>query len=116
MSGGHFDYIQTRFEWQIIDPIERLIENNGREKTQEELKEGTWHNDDWYERYPEDKFYYKYPDDIVDEFKKAVHYLKMAQIYTQRIDWLVSGDDGEDSFRERLKEDLEQLNQNICTE
>jgi hypothetical protein len=32
----------------------------------------------------------------------------MAQIYTQRIDWLVSGDDGEDSFRERLKEDLEE--------
>lgn len=32
----------------------------------------------------------------------------MAQIYTQRIDWLVSGDDSEDSFRERLKEDLEE--------
>jgi hypothetical protein len=116
MSGGHFDYIQTRFEWQIIDPIERLIENNGREKTEQELKEESWHSDDWYERYPEDKFYYKYPDDIVDEFKKAVHYLKMAQIYTQRIDLLVSGDDGEDSFRERLKADLEKLNQNICTE
>jgi len=116
MSGGHFDYIQTRFEWQIIDPIERLIENNGREKTKEELKGESWNRDDWYERYPEDKFYYKYPDDIVDEFKKAVHYLKMAQIYTQRIDWLISGDDGEDSFRSRLKEDLEKLNKNICTE
>jgi hypothetical protein len=110
MSGGHFDYIQTRFEWQIIDPIERLIENNGREKTKEELKEESWRSDDWYERYPEDRFYRKYPDDIVDEFKKAVQYLKIAQIYTQRIDWLISGDDGEDSFRKRLKEDLEKLN------
>jgi hypothetical protein len=116
MSGGHFDYIQKRFEWQIIEPIQRLIDDNGREKTEEELKEESWgrrNDDDWYEKYPEDKFHYKYPDDIIDEFKNAVHYLKMAQIYTQRIDWLVSGDDGEDSFRERLKEDLKQLNQNI---
>jgi hypothetical protein len=35
----------------------------------------------------------------------------MAEIYAQRIDWLLSGDDGEDSFRERLKEDLEKLKQ-----
>jgi hypothetical protein len=109
MSGGHFDYIQTRFEWQIIEPIESLIENNGREKTKEELKEESWRGDDWYEKYPEDKFHYKYPDDIVDEFKNAVYYLKIAQIYTQRIDWLVSGDDGEDSFRRRLEEELNKI-------
>ena len=35
--------------------------------------------------------------------------LKKATIYAQRIDWLVSGDDGEESFLSRLKEDLEQL-------
>ena len=106
MSGGHFDYIQTRFEWQIIEPIQKLIDDNGKEKTEEELLD----DDDWYEKYPEDQFHYKYPDDIINEFKAAVHYLKRAQIYTQRIDWLISGDDGEDSFRERLKEDLEKLN------
>ena len=110
MSGGHFDYLQTRFEWDIIDPIQRLIDNNGKEKTKDELTEELWHNDDdWYEKYPEDKFHYKYPDDIIDEFKNAIHHLKIAQIYTQRIDWLVSGDDGEESFRKRLKEDLEKL-------
>ena len=109
MSGGHFDYIQTRFEWQIIEPIESLIENNGREKTKEELKEESWRDNDWYEKYPDDKFHYKYPDDIIDEFKKAVYYLKIAQIYTQRIDWLVSGDDGEDSFRRRLEEELNKI-------
>ena len=26
------------------------------------------------------------------------------------VDWLVSGDDGEESFLKRLKEDLDQLN------
>lgn len=103
MSGGHFDYLQHRFEWEIIEPIERLIANSGREKTREELKdEYPWHNNE------QDKFHYKYPDDIIAEFKNAIHYLKMAQIYTQRIDWLVSGDDGEDNFRTRLKEDIEE--------
>jgi hypothetical protein len=35
--------------------------------------------------------------------------LRVAAVYTQRIDWLVSGDDGEESFLERLKEELGQL-------
>jgi hypothetical protein len=107
MSGGHFDYIQHRFEWEIIEPIESLITNSGREKTKEELKNDRYWDNDEDER-PEDKFHYKYPDDIITEFRSAIHYLKMAQIYTQRIDWLVSGDDGEESFRQRLKEDLEE--------
>lgn len=110
MSGGHFDYIQYKFT-DVIESIQRIIDNNGRAKTREELKEESrWYADDWYEKYPEDKFHYKYPDDIIEEFKKGVHYLKMAQIYTQRIDWLVSSDDGEDSFRKRLQEDLNKLN------
>lgn len=32
-----------------------------------------------------------------------------AQVYAQRIDWLLSGDDGEDNFHLRLKEDLANL-------
>lgn len=28
-------------------------------------------------------------------------------IYTKRLDWFISGDDGEETFYERLKEDLE---------
>jgi hypothetical protein len=33
----------------------------------------------------------------------------MAQIYAQRIDWLVSGDDNEDSFHKRLAKDLAEV-------
>jgi len=33
--------------------------------------------------------------------------LRKAAIYAQRIDWLLSGDDGEESFLERLKEELD---------
>lgn len=32
-----------------------------------------------------------------------------AAIYVQRIDWLLSDDDGEDNFHERLKEELDAL-------
>lgn len=31
------------------------------------------------------------------------------EVYVQRIDWLASGDDGEDSFHKRLEADLEKL-------
>jgi TFIIF-interacting CTD phosphatase-like protein len=40
------------------------------------------------------------------KFKKGLDILRKAQIYAQRIDWLVSGDDGEDYFHSRLKNDL----------
>lgn len=106
MSGGYFDYLQYRFT-EIVESIEEKIEHNGRLKTKEELK------DDWYwptdSEYisPEELRYYEYPADIIEEFKVGIKYIKLAQIYATRIDKLVSGDDDEDSFRERLKEDLE---------
>jgi hypothetical protein len=39
--------------------------------------------------------------------------LLLAQIYVQRIDWLVSGDDGEDSFHSRLDADFEALDRRL---
>jgi hypothetical protein len=47
--------------------------------------------------------------EVVEEFKKGLKILKMASIYAQRIDWLLSGDDGEESFKKRLKEELDEL-------
>ena len=35
--------------------------------------------------------------------------LKIAQVYVQRIDWLVSDDDGEDSFHSRLNKELSEI-------
>jgi hypothetical protein len=109
MSGGAFDYKQYNIS-MIADEIEQMIKNNGRPKTKEELKDESWGRDtSWYEKYPEYLNHYKYPDDIIEEFKKGVDMLKKAQIYAQRIDYLISGDDGEESFRERLKEELDKL-------
>ena len=41
--------------------------------------------------------------------KEAVKALKIAQVYAQRVDWLFSGDDGEESFLSRLEEELKKL-------
>ena len=48
---------------------------------------------------------------IGKEFKEGVKALQRASIYAQRIDWLVSGDDGEESFHRRLAEDMDNLKQ-----
>jgi hypothetical protein len=41
--------------------------------------------------------------------KEAVKALKIAQVYAQRVDWLLSGDDGEESFLRRLDDELKKL-------
>jgi hypothetical protein len=109
MSGGAFDYKQYNIT-MIADEVEQIILNSGRPKTKEELKDESWGRDSsWYEMHPEDLNHYAYPDDVIEEFKKGVEILRKAQVYAQRIDWLVSGDDGEESFHKRLKEELEKL-------
>lgn len=107
MSGGAFDYNQYKIGY-IADQIEQTIIKNGVKKTPEEIKDD-WHNDEWYEKYPEDKFHYKYPDEVIEKMKEAVKALKIAQEYAQRVDWLLSGDDGEESFLRRLDENLKKI-------
>ena len=107
MSGGAFDYNQYKIGY-IADQIEEVIVKNGVKKTPEEIKDG-WHNDEWYEKYPEDLFNYKYPDEVIEKMKEAVKSLKIAQEYAQRVDWLLSGDDGEESFLSRLEENLKKI-------
>jgi hypothetical protein len=50
-----------------------------------------------------------YSPETIAEFEKAVKVLKLAYVYAQRIDWLLSGDDGEDSFHRRLQAQLKEL-------
>ena len=105
MSGGRFEYSQYRLT-DVLEIIDREIERNGKPKTSEEMKQEFYHDSEWYEKYPEDKFHYKYPEEVIEEFKKGLEIIETAQIYMQRIDWLLSGDDGDESFIERLKRDL----------
>lgn len=89
MSGGHFNHDQYRIG-QIADDIQLLIDNNLSTEKNE-----------WGDRIGRG-----YPPEVVDRFREAVRALRTAQIYAQRIDYLVSGDDGEESFMKRLGEEL----------
>ena len=109
MSGGAFNYDQYKIGY-MVDQIEETVIKNGVEKTPEELKQEGWRDPDWYKKYPEDLFHYKYPDEVIEKMKEGIEVLKRAQIYAQRIDWLLSGDDGEESFLRRLEEELNELN------
>ena len=119
MSGGHFEYAQYHIG-DIYCSIERYLD--GREINEDDI--------DWYikEHYLDEreidyirKHHRTIPNEsefskeTLAELKKAVHILKQAEIYAQRIDWLLSGDDGEESFHERLKEELEKLKNDETT-
>ena len=109
MSGGTFDYNQSRIRY-IADDVEQEIAISGKPKIQRELKEEGWYRDSsWYEKYPEDLNHHQLRDEIITEFKNAYEVLRKAEIYAQRIDWYLAGDDGEESFLKRLKEELDAL-------
>ena len=109
MSGGTFDYNQRRIR-EIAEHVEHEIAISGKPKSQRELKDESWRNDNWYKKYPEDLNHHQLRDEIMAEFKNAYEILRKAEIYAQRIDWYLAGDEGEDSFLERLEEELDILN------
>lgn len=92
MSGGHFNYQQYRLR-DIASEIEELIARN---------------NDESKDEFSDTRGNF-YDSHTIEKFRDAIKFLKIAEVYAQRIDWLVSGDDGEDTFHERLKEDLEKI-------
>lgn len=99
MSGGHFDYNQHRIEdikegfERIISRLEKPIENRECYDEESSLSE-----------YVDDKEKFK------NQLELGIIILKLAKIYTQRVDWFICGDDGEDTFYERLDEDLKENN------
>lgn len=105
MSRNRYEYKQYGFT-DVIEDLRKLIEKNGKPKTKEEMKAEGWTHPDWYEIYPEDKFHHEYPDEVIEEFKNAVDIISRAQIYMHRIDWLLCGDDGDESFIKRLNQEI----------
>ena len=91
MSGGTFDYSQRTIEL-IADDIEQTILEAGR-KIPDVLLEEQQHR--YSREIPlEEQYYSSYNRKTMDIMKRAVYILRMAYIYAQRIDWMLSGDDG----------------------
>ena len=89
MSGGHFNYKQHHLLDMADDIGSQILSNDSTEKNE------------WG-----DQIGRHYSPETIAEFSKAVKALKLAYVYAQRIDWLLSGDDGEDSFHRRLQAQL----------
>ena len=115
MSGGHFDYQQYHIE-EMANSIEEYL--YGRELDVEDIEyyinhffpEPSDEEKAWVRKYKRTlPNIHELSRETLNEFRKGVKLLRKAYIYAQRIDWLLSGDDGEESFHERLKEELETL-------
>ncbi|AOW11024.1 hypothetical protein [Flavobacterium gilvum] len=104
MSGGAFDYKQYHIR-EIHETIQGELEKMGKPKSKDDL----YGNEEYYEKYPEELNWAIECEEVVNTYKTAIELLKKAEVYVQRIDWYLSGDDGVESFLRRLKEDLEKL-------
>lgn len=116
MSGGRFEYDQYKIGY-IADSIQACIDNSGRPKTEEELREEHRNNITFGTRtvaygiptsYGETN-HYAYPQEILEKFKEAVYVLRQAEVYAHRVDWFLSGEDSEENFLRRLNEDLNKI-------
>lgn len=82
MSGGYFNHEQHKLG-QIADDIQQLVHKNKDENN--------------------------FDDEVIESFKVAVDMLRVAQVLVHRIDYLVSDDDGVDSFKSRLQKEIEEV-------
>ena len=86
MSGGHFDYNQHYIK-DIADEIARIVKDEEKR--------------DIPDRY--------YEPASLDAMKEAYKVLLKAGVYARRIDWLVSGDDSDETFAKRLHKELSEV-------
>ena len=68
-----------------------------------------WVSEEYVDEDGEPVYFNDFSKETLSEFKTAVKLLRKAAVYAQRIDWLLSGDDGEETFHQRLEEDLKNL-------
>ena len=100
MSGGHFEYKQYHVH-ELAEEIDRLIAKV--HKTREDVKDTP--DDPCDPNYCWEK-HYLYSDETLEKFAEARDTLIRASKMVQRVDWLVSGDDGEESFHARWAEEV----------
>lgn len=100
MSGGHFDYVQHRFN-DVKESIEELIKNNDNKELNE-----------WGA-----PFGRNYPADVINTFQKTASLLEIIGILVNAIDYLVCDDYGVETFKERCTKELTDLcNKEALTE
>lgn len=87
MSGGYFDYIQYEIN-EAADNIKIYIQQCEGTDSKETSE---YH----YNYRPE------YKPETIEKFKECENTLRRAAAMLQRVDWIASGDDSEESFHQR---------------
>ena len=95
MSGGWLEYRQYILE-DIINKIEETQADVNTKPTTED--------EEWsYYNFVEDK------EGFNLICNTAKFYLEMAQVLAHRLDWFMSGDDGEESFHQRTVAEIDRV-------
>jgi hypothetical protein len=81
MSGGTFKFLQYSID-EALGTIRRIVKDN--------------------------KYENNFSKPVIDKIKEGISIIHKAYVYLDRIDYLIAGDDGEENFLRRLKEDLEE--------
>lgn len=68
-----------------------------------------------YDHYPYDVDVLELEDMTLETMKEAYRQLRIAEIYAQRVDWMISGDDSEETLQERLQEELQAFEKEFRT-
>jgi len=89
MSGGTFSHMQHNIR-DIYETIELHIEKQG--------KETEWGGKNFI-----------FEPEVLKHLQDAIECLKKAYVYAHRVDWLLAGDDGEETFMWRLNKELNEL-------
>jgi hypothetical protein len=89
MSGGTFGYSQYRIK-EIYETIEYYLEEQGTET-------------EYGGEHP------IFEQQVAKHLEDAIECLKKAYVYAHRVDRFLAGDDGNENFILRLKEELNEL-------
>lgn len=100
MSGDVLSYERCGIE-RILEKIDEVISLNKVEIPKDKLSP--------YGRDCDDDgpvYHYDYDDDTIDKIRCIRNILLMSKVAAKRLDYLLSRDDGEESFRERFDAEI----------
>ena len=101
MSGGRYNYTQFSFENQFVEEFARDLKKWEEYRLSDEVFDPEQCEN--YQKILAKEF----SEETMKEFRVGLLFMRTAVVYANRIDWLLSGDDGEQSFHKRLKEEKE---------
>lgn len=103
--------------FDIIEKIEEYLYGKDLDKSEMEWFENAYlkshiSEDDWNYIKEQKKIkpnIYKFSDETLNELFLCIDILKQANIYTNRIEHLLTGDENEETFHKQLEKDLQQI-------